>query len=237
VPDQHIDVETDAIRDGDTGEPILTRETVHQETARWTSEHPPIPGLQWRISWGIDQQGRNHVRERRLEVIPGWEDAFAPTAHTKPVSAHQHDVTTRADEPSRLGALAYHGWHNALPDNVRQNNTSWDDTPEPFREPLRQAAVLVWQHAENAGFHQALLRTLPSGQLGAAGELENIRDLITAQAITEAQPRPGQKAVLPDQITVNLKWLRDQLTERIQELREQANTEAKRERDARRRRA
>lgn len=227
MPD--IDVQPDALRDADTGEPILTRETAQRVREEWTAQHPPIPGLRWSVSFDLDGQ----VRDRRLEVIPGWEDAFAPAVTTKPTSAAQHDVRTDPAEANRLGALAYQGWFGGLPESVRESsNATWGDVPEPFREPLRRAAVLVWQHGENAGFHQALLRTLPSGQLGAAGELENIRDLITAQAITDAQPAPGQKAIPPDQITVNLKWLREELTARVQELRDQAKDEAKRERDA-----
>lgn len=234
MPDQHaaqnVNVGRD-ITDADTGEPIITHEQSQRDRAEWTTQHPPIPGLRWQISYGIDGQ----IRDRHLVVIPGWEDAFAPPVTTKPISAAQHNVTTDPAEANRLGALAYQGWFAALPEVVRKtSSTTWNSLPEPFRTPLRDAAILVWQHGENTGFHQALLRTLPAGQLGAAGELENIRDLITAQAITDAQPAPGQKATPPDQITVNLKWLREELTARVKELRRQATVGAKRERDARR---
>jgi len=235
MPD--LDVHPDAIRAADSGEPIITRETADQETARWTDQHPPAPGLRWRISWGVNADGQPEVRERRLEVIPGWEDAYAPSVDTHPVTAARRAVQTRADEANRLGSLAYQGWFSALPKLVRESSSkAWADLPEPFREPLRQAAVLVWQVGENAGFHEALLRTLPSGRLGAAGELENIRDLITAVAITNAKPLPGRNVTPPELITVNLNWLREQITERVGELRRLAAAEAKRERDAGRRR-
>lgn len=178
MPDQHaaqnVNVGRD-ITDADTGEPIITHEQSQRDRAAWTTQHPPIPGLRWQISYGIDGQ----VRERRLVVIPGWEDAFAPSVATKPTSAAQHDVATNPAEANRLGALAYQGWFAALPESVRKaSSTTWDDLPEPFRTPLRDAAILVWQHGENTGFHQALLRTLPAAQLGAAGELENLADYL-----------------------------------------------------------
>lgn len=229
MPD--IDVQPDALRDADTGEPILTRETAQRARIEWTEQHPPVPGLRWAISFSLDGQ----IHDRRLEVIPGWEDAYAPPVTTKPPGATTRGMVIDPDEANRLGALAYQGWFGGLPASVREaSDAEWNDVPEPFREPLRQAAALVWQHAENAGFHQALLRTLPAGQLGAAGELENVRDLITAKAITDAQPAPGQRGTPPDQITVNLKWLREELTARVEELRRQAAVDAKRERDARR---
>jgi hypothetical protein len=178
VSDQHIDVEPDAIRDGDTGNPILTKEQARQVREDWTAAHPPIPGLRWTVSFNLYGEPVDY----RLEVIPGWEDAFALSTTTRPVSARKHDVVTKASEANRLGALAYQGWHAALPEIVRESSTGWDDVPEPFREPMRQAAVLVWQHAENAGFHQALLRTLPSAQLGAPGALEDVADFIAALA-------------------------------------------------------
>lgn len=175
MPD-NIDVQPEALYDSDTGTPILTRQRARQEHEQWTAVRPPIPGLRWSISFGIDGQ----VRSRHLEVIPGWEDAFAPPVTTRPTSAAKHALG-RPDEANRLGALAYAGWAAALPDVVRESGTTdWADLAEPFREPLRQAAILVWQHAENAGFHAALLRTLPSAQLGAAGELDNLLDYIGA---------------------------------------------------------
>jgi hypothetical protein len=156
VPDQHIDVEPDAIRDGATGNPILTKEQADRIREEWTAQHPPIPGLRWVISFNL----YGEVSSRHLEVIPGWEDAFAPSTATKATSARQHDVRTKASEANRLGALAYQGWFAALPEAVRKaSTTGWDDLAEEFREPMRQAAVLVWQHGENAGFHEALLRT------------------------------------------------------------------------------
>lgn len=179
MPDQHIDVEPDAIRDGVTSNPILTREQADRIREEWTAQHPPIPGLRWVISFNL----YGEVSSRRLEVIPGWEDAFAPSTATKATSARQHDVQTKASEANRLGALAYQGWFAALPEAVRKaSTTGWDDLAEAFREPMRQAAILVWQHGENAGFHEALLRTLPSGQLGAAGALEDVADFIAALA-------------------------------------------------------
>lgn len=178
MPDQHVPQNVDVgrdVTDADTGQPIITREQVQRDRAEWTAQHPPIPGLRWQISYGIDGQ----VRERRLVVIPGWEDAFAPDVATKPTSAAQHDVRTDPAEANRLGALAYQGWFSALPESVRQaGGAAWDGLPEPFRAPLRHAAILVWQHGENAGFHQALLRTLPAAQLGAAGEMENLADFL-----------------------------------------------------------
>ena len=179
MPDQHIDVEPDAIRDGATGNPILTKEQADRIREEWTAQHPPIPGLRWVISFNL----YGEVSSRHLEVIPGWEDAFAPSTATKATSARQHDVRTKASEANRLGALAYQGWFAALPEAVRKaSTTGWDDLAEEFREPMRQAAVLVWQHGENAGFHEALLRTLPSGRLGAAGALEDVADFIAALA-------------------------------------------------------
>lgn len=178
MPHQNIEVGRD-ITDADTGAPILTHERAEQERQRWTAEHPPVPGLRWRISFGVDGQ----VRDRHLEVIPGWEDAYAPAVASAPASATRRADTVPADDPNRLGALAYQGWFSALPDVVRDSSdATWDDVPEAFREPLRQAAVLVWQHGENTGFHQALLRTLPAGQLGAAGALDDLADFIGAVA-------------------------------------------------------
>lgn len=175
---QNIQVGND-ITDADTGATILTHEQADQERERWTAEHPPLPGLRWRISFGIDGQ----VRDRHLEVIPGWEDAYAPSVATSPVNRQQQEQHTDADEANRLGALAYQGWFSALPEVVRDSSSAtWTGLPEAFREPLRQAAVLVWQHGENTGFHQALLRTLPSAQLGAAGALEDLADFIAAVA-------------------------------------------------------
>lgn len=213
MPDQHIEVKPDAIRDGATGEPIITKEQAVREREEWTAAHPPIPGLRWAVSFDL----HGEVRSRHLEVIPGWEDAFAPSAQVKPTSAKQHDVATKASESNRLGALAYQGWHAALPENVRENSTSWDDVPEPFREPMRQGAVLVWQHGENAGYHQALLRTLPSAQLGAAGELENLQDLIISLSRLHGASY-GVSAVLGE------------ITRRINRLRAEAAEMAKRAR-------
>lgn len=174
MPDR-IDVGRD-ITDADTGEPILTRERAQQEREEWTNQHPPIPGLRWVVSFDIHGQ----VRDRRLEVIPGWEDAYAPALASAPARAGRTTFSVPPDESNRLGALAYHGWFHALPDVVRESGTEWGDLAEQFREPMRQAAALVWQHAENAGFHEALLRTLPAGQLGAAGTLEDLGDFIAA---------------------------------------------------------
>ena len=178
MPDQHIEVQPDAIRDGATGNPAITKQQADRIRQEWTAAHPPIPGMRWVISFNL----YGNVTDRRLEVIPGWEDAFAPPSQVKPTSATQHSVTTRPADADRLGVLAYQGWHAALPEAVREVSTSWGDLPEPFREPLRQAAVLVWQHGENAGFHQALLRTLPAAQLGAAGELENLQDFVSGMS-------------------------------------------------------
>jgi hypothetical protein len=223
-----IDVQPEALYATDTGEPILTREHAQQVREEWTEKHPPIPGLRWQISFNLHGDPVAY----RLIVEHGWEDAYAPSRAAAPAHAGKGSGIDQ-DDANRLGALAYQGWFGALPESVREaSDATWDDVPEPFREPLRQAAVLVWQHAENAGFHQALLRTLPAGQLGAAGELENMRDLIYAQAITDTLSAPGQKPTPPDQITVNLKWLRDEMTARVQELRRQAAVDAKRERDA-----
>lgn len=230
MPDQHIDVQPEALYDSDSGEPILTREHAQAVREEWTAQHPPIPGLRWSVLFNINGEVSGHD----LVVLRDWHDAYAPPVASAPPSAQPRSVTIQQSEANRLGALAYHGWRNALPDAVRESGTEWDDVPEPFRHPLREAAVLVWQHAENAGFHEALLRTLPSAQLGAAGELENIRDLITAQALTDAGTLPNGKPTPPEQITVNLKWLRDEMTARIAELRKIGNAEAKRERDARR---
>lgn len=232
MPDQHLDVTDGAITDGATGNPILTKEDAQRIRDEWTAQHPPLPGLRWVISFNM----HGEPVSRRLEVIPGWEDAFAPSVASAPHGAARRGDPFPPGETDRLGALAYQGWQSALPERVRQGGVTWDSTPELLREPLRQAAVLVWQHGENAGFHEALLRTLPAGQLGAAGELENICDLITAHALTDAQAAPGQNATPPDRITVNLKWLREQVTARVRELRRQASVEAKRERDARRHR-
>lgn len=211
MPDQHIDVEPDAIRDGATGNPILTKEQAQRAREEWTAQHPPIPGLRWVISFNV----YGEVSSRHLEVIPGWEDAFAPPAAVKPASAKKHDVVTKASESNRLGALAYTGWFSALPANVQEAGTGWDDVPEAFREPLRQAAVLVWQHGENAGFHQALLRTLPSARLGAAGELENLQDFIISMSRLHGAGY-GVSAVLGE------------LTRRINALRREADETAKR---------
>jgi hypothetical protein len=228
MPD--IDVQPDALRDADTGEPILTREAAEQARLEWTEQHPPVPGLRWVISFSLDGQ----IRDRHLEVIPGWEDAYAPPRRAAPPRA---GAGIDQDEANRLGALAYQGWFSALPAVVRDGDgKQWNELPEPFKQPLRQAGVIVWQHGENAGFHQALLRTLPAGQLGAAGELENMRDLIYAQAITDTLSAPGQKPTPPNQITVNLKWLREELTARVEELRRQAAEAVKREKDAGRQR-
>jgi hypothetical protein len=214
VPDQHIDVEPDAIRDGATGNPIITKEQAERVREEWTAAHPPIPGLRWVISFNMF----GDVQDRRLEIIPGWEDAFAPSARVKPISAKKHDVVTKASEANRLGALAYQGWFSALPRVVRENSSAtWDDVPEPFREPLRQAAVLVWQHGENAGFHQALLRTLPSAQLGAAGELDNLQDFINAMLRLH-----GDALTVPAVL--------GEITRRINALRAEADETAKRAR-------
>lgn len=210
--------------------PAVTRESARRAHDEWTREHPPIPGLRWVHSFGADGQ----VLDRHLEVIPGWEDAFAPALSSAPESARRHPSDVRPPgETDRLGALAYQGWYSGLPEREREcYPDEWADLREESAEPLRRAAALVWQHGENAGFHQALLRTLPSAQLGAAGELENAHDLITAQAITRARPAPGQTATPPDQITVNLQLVREELTARVQELRAQAAAQARRERDA-----
>lgn len=213
MSDQHIDVEPEAIYDGDTGNPILTKAQARRIREEWTAAHPPIPGLRWAISFNLYGEPVDY----RLEVIPGWENAFAPPVATKPTSARKHDVVTKASEANRLGALAYQGWHSALPENVRETGTKWDDVPEPFREPLRQAAVLVWQHGENDGFHQALLRTLPSAQLGAAGALEDLQDYIKAM-LRLHRTGYGVPAVLGE------------LTARINSLRAEAAEGAKRAR-------
>lgn len=176
MPDQHIHVKPDAVRHGD-GTPIVTKQQAEQAREQWTAQNPPLPGLRWVISFNL----HGEISSRHLEVIPGWEDAYATPVATRPTSAAKNDLTSRPDEADRLGALAYHGWFNALPKIVRDSSdTKWGDLAEPFRQPMREAAALVWQHAENTGFHEALLRTLPSAQLGAAGELENLADLIMA---------------------------------------------------------
>lgn len=154
----------------------ISDEWFAQCHAEWTAAHPPVPGLRWALTF--DLQG--HVCSRRLEVQPGWEDAYAPARPVSPSSVRQPETITELGGPDRLGALAFSGWFAALPQPVRDSGTPWGDLPEEFREPLRQAAIVVWQHAENAGFHEALLRTLPAGQLGAAGALEDLGDFIGA---------------------------------------------------------
>lgn len=217
MPDQHIDVEPDAIRDATTGNPILTKQQAERIREEWTAQHPPVPGLRWVISFNM----YGEVSSRHLEVIPGWEDAFAPSTATKATSARQHDVRTRASEANRLGALAYQGWFAALPENVRQtSNTTWDDLREEFREPLRRAAILVWQHGENDGFYEALLRTLPSARLGAAGELDNLQDFIVSMRRLHGAAY-GVDAVLGE------------LTSRINALRTDAEKDAKRAKERR----
>lgn len=176
MSDQHIEVEPDAIRDGTTGNPIITKEQAERIREEWTAQHPPIPGLRWVISFNM----HGEPVDRRLEAIPGWEDTFAPPLAMAPRHARHRARSVPAAEANRLGALAYHGWFHALPEVVRRSDTTWGDLADEFREPLRQAAIIVWQHAENAGFHEALLRTLPAGQLGAAGELENMADQLLA---------------------------------------------------------
>lgn len=209
---QNIEVGSD-ITDADTGRAILTHEHAQQVRAEWTAQHPPIPGLRWQISFNL----AGEVAERRLIVEHGWEDAYAP-----PAVAGTAGTPIGQDHAERLGALAYHGWFGALPENVREHgNTTWSSLPEPFQEPLRQAAVLVWQHGENAGFHQALLRTLPSAQLGAAGELENLADFIASLA----KLYPGQFEV--DEILAEIRA-------RVERLRKDAEAAAKREAGERR---
>lgn len=189
MPD--VNVDPDALRDADTGKAILTREHAQQEREEWTAQHPPVPGLRWILSFDVN----GDVAGRRLEVIPGWEDAYAPARATSPSSLRQPETITELGAPERLGALAYAGWFSALPDVVRESGgTEWDDLAEQFREPMRRAGIIVWQHAENAGFHEALLRTLPAGQLGAAGELENLADYLAAVA----KLYPGHYEGMPD---------------------------------------
>jgi hypothetical protein len=178
MPDQHIDIGRD-ITDADTGAVILSHETAQRAREEWTAQHPPVPGLRWVVSFNLHGQ----VRDRHLEVVPGWEDAYAPSVDTRPAPPQRGDASVDPAEANRLGALAYQGWFAALPQVVRAASTAtWSDLPPAFRGPLRQAAALVWQHAENAGFHQALLRTLPAGQLSAAGALEDLADFIGALA-------------------------------------------------------
>lgn len=214
MPDQHtdhIDVTDGAIIDGATGNPMITKEQAEQTREAWTAAHPPIPGLRWVVSFNM----YGDVSSRHLEVIPGWESAFAPAAQVKPTSGKKHDVITKASEANRLGALHYQGWFSALPPVVRDSSTSWDDLAEVFREPMRQGAVLVWQHGENAGFHQALLRTLPSAQLGAAGELESLQDFI----ISMSRLHGG---------TFGLSAVLGEITRRVNALRREADETAKR---------
>jgi hypothetical protein len=218
MPDR-IDVQNDAIRDGDTGKPLLTRAQADQARLEWSAAHPPIPGLRWTLSFGVD----GTIRDRRLEVIPGWEDAFAPAGDARPASAESHAVRTRAQERDRVGALAYQGWASALPDAVSDSGeTPWTELPEQFREPLRAAAVLVWQHAENAGFHQALLRTLPAAQLGAAGELDNLADFIAA--MTRLHNGHYSQADVVAEIKNRVQRLREQADKGAQRARKQTDT-------------
>lgn len=194
------------------GMPIVTNEMSRQERETWTADHPPIPGLQWSISFNVFGK----VVDRQLIVKRDWYDAYAPPVREHPPLPDSQRITTLPSAEDRVGALAYAGWRTALPEIVRDHGAPWDSLPERFKAPMRAAAVTVWQHAENAGYHEALLRTLPAGKLGAAGELENMADLITGHALTEAA-----HGVPVNQITVDIETVRAMLIGRAEELRKQ----------------
>lgn len=214
MPDQHINVQPDAIADSATGQPLLTRERADRAHKEWTAAHPPLPGMRWSLSFNIDGEVVNH----RLVVEPGWEDAYAPPLAQTPSTRRQQ--FPRVGEPNQLGALAYRGWISASPPAVRNSGTPWADLPEHFREALAQAAVVVWQHAENSGFHEALLRTLPGAQLGAAGELENAIDYIAALRKLHGTAYPLEVAL-------------EEMRTRAKELRRKSDQGADRARDQR----
>lgn len=211
-PPGDVDVTHDGLVDTTTGLPILTKEMARVERESWTASHPPLPGLQWSISFNI----HGKVSDRNLIVKRDWYDAFAPPVTEHPPLPGSVEATTSPAAADRLGILAYAGWRSALPDSVRETEAPWGNLPEPFRAPMRAAAVTVWQHAENAGYHEALLRTLPAGKLGAAGELDNAADLITGIALQNIAA--GTPA---DQATVTVETVRAVLRGRAEELRHQ----------------
>jgi hypothetical protein len=218
VADIEITPEKIATADGFT---LISREEAAAVREAWTALHPPAPGLRWSISWGIGPDGTLEVRDRELLVIPGWEDAFAPEIDANPSTEQQRERAATARTDDQLGALAYQGWRSALPDIVREHSREWHALPLEFRRPMISAAAVVWQHGENAGYTEALHRTLPSGKLGAAGEIENLRDGLTIRAEGALSAGVPAEQVLRETLQA--------MTERVAQLREQGRVEARRE--------
>ncbi len=195
----------------ETGAVLLDKERSAVDFAARTASHPPIPGLAWQPGYGLADGGGMELRGYDLIVKRDWYDAFAPPVDKHPLGIERHGVVT---DENRLGALAYQGWRSVLPDIVREAEAPWTGLPLAFRRPMISAAVTVWQHGENAGYHTALQRTLPSAQFGAAGEIDNLADHLGATFHRQA----GVSAAARDMLMSVMSAMR----ERAAELRKEA---------------
>lgn len=207
---------------GKDGEVILSHERARQDLADQNAARPPLPGMRWQISY--DYWG--DIASRTLHVRDDWVEVFAPPATEHSDERKRQDTLPSARDAA--GRIAYQAWFEALPAVVREHGTTWDDLPEELRTPMVAAALAAWQHGENNGYSEALRRTLPSGRLGAAGELDDARDTLLGllAAIPELERTQSGKVALG----VFRELLEQVLTARARELRKIGKREAGRSR-------
>ena len=116
-----------------------------------------------------------------------------------------------------LGQRGYRAFLTQAPEAVRATPAPWSEIPEALRKHLTAVAIDLYQQGENDGYTTALRATLPSGRLGAAGEIDDAADLIGAVMRTNGV---GEAAIYE---------ARKVLKERARELRAEGAADRKRE--------
>jgi len=180
------------------GSTVVDRARVERDRAERTKAYPPLPGLSWSPSYNVD----GDLVEWTLVVQRDRYDAFAPRSDF-------HDRATAAPSPEALGELAYLTW-------IKASSFAFvSATPMPFEKLIHEArsawiacGMALWQQAENHGYTNALERTLPSARLGAAGELDDMAEMVRAHLRLH-----HHQALLPHHVVEVVSLLLDRVTE------------------------
>lgn len=116
-----------------------------------------------------------------------------------------------------LGRHAYDAWTQEL---SGESTEPWEGLPGEVRDLFTTAATAAFQLGENHGVTLALDATLPAGQLGAAGEIQNLADAIHLHFPADRVQEPVLSAT---------QFIRQMLTETVKRLRREAAAERSRQ--------